>query len=750
MTDLSSGPTTRILLLSSGNATRGFARVEPKSSAAGEKPGLPSSEFTADGERRDRPQLVTGDGDGAVTLWDTVQNTRIRTLHGLDEEVIGLAVLPGGRLLATGKKGSLKIWHLDSGESAEALPGLGRDIRELSVAPSGRQAAVVADDGQLLLLDLATGKTVVTLAERDGVALAWSPDGASVAGVLAGGSLIAWNVADGAEKWRTKEDFTPKVMAFSLDGRYLAVADDANAIRVWTVGTGGGGRGFGRVDPTAAKTETSQPDAASSAATDATDTASPGPPQLLQGSQKGINALAFAPGGQGILASAGDDRMVRFWSGSRGVEITRLVAMRTGWAAVTPEGFFDGTLDGETEDRLDAISWDVDNRSFSVDGFLESYYRPGLLGHLLAGEKMSTGTLPNVSEGFTPPPKVTLELGENDPANHKITILATVEDQGSGVDEVRLFHNGKVIDPDLAEETGRTRSAQNEIRKLRFTVPMVAGSNSFQGLALSRDRIESETASILFNHPDEDPGAASLHLLVVGINNYKNRQMNLNFGVPDAKGVRDFFTTARISAASRTLVDTLFDAHATREAITQRLDLFKNTAPQDTVVIYLAGHGEAEKDAWYFIPHEVDFSDVGRLQSVAVSSALLKQSIARIGARNVVLMLDACKSGAAVGPFSGLAEHRPMATLSRATGTHVVAASTGTQLANELDLLGHGVFTYALLKGLKGASDTSPHDNRIQIKELMTYLRTQVPILTRQYKTGLQDPVINMRGENFT
>ena len=55
-------------------------------------------------------------------------------------------------------------------------------------------------------------------------------------------------------------------------------------------------------------------------------------------------------------------------------------------------------------------------------------------------------------------------------------------------------------------------------------------------------------------------------------------------------------------------------------------------------------------------------------------------------------------------------------------------------MATEFGKLGHGVFTYALLKGLSGEADGAPNDGKVTIKELEAYINDQVPELTKLYR----------------
>ena len=123
----------------------------------------------------------------------------------------------------------------------------------------------------------------------------------------------------------------------------------------------------------------------------------------------------------------------------------------------------------------------------------------------------------------------------------------------------------------------------------------------------------------------------------------------------------------------------------------------------------------------------------------------------KIGAQKVLVLIDACKSGSAMLAFAsrGVEDRKAMAQLARATGTHVVAASTKDQFAAEVKELGHGVFTYTLLEGLSGKADGSPKDGTVTVRELLTYVESRLPEISEQYKQQAQYPVVDSRGQDF-
>ncbi|MEN6622045.1 MAG: caspase family protein, partial [Smithella sp.] len=169
---------------------------------------------------------------------------------------------------------------------------------------------------------------------------------------------------------------------------------------------------------------------------------------------------------------------------------------------------------------------------------------------------------------------------------------------------------------------------------------------------------------------------------------------------------------------------------------------------QDAVLIYLAGHGENINNKLYFIPHELTYPE--REEDVklkGLSSDDMSEYMKKIKAQKILLVIDACKSGAVLIAFRGFEDRKALSQLSRATGVHIVAASSKDQFAAEVKELGHGVFTYTLLEGLGGKA-AGPGE-AVTVRKLMGYVEEQLPEITRKYKQEAQYPVVDSRGMDF-
>ena len=120
------------------------------------------------------------------------------------------------------------------------------------------------------------------------------------------------------------------------------------------------------------------------------------------------------------------------------------------------------------------------------------------------------------------------------------------------------------------------------------------------------------------------------------------------------------------------------------------------------VIFYYAGHGvpsEADKNA-YLLPVDAD----GVRTEVCLSTKRLYQTLGELNAKNVVVFMDTCFSGAQRGEDM-LASARGVALKVKAEvpqgNTIVFSAATGEETAFPYKEKGHGMFTYFLLKKLQ-------------------------------------------------
>lgn len=563
--------------------------------------------------------------------------------------------------------------------------------------------------------------------EKEQLLLSFAADGRRMVAGNRGGRLVLFDLERGAavsEIGKVSDYITS--LRISNDGRFVAVGNQAGAIAL--------------IDVTSAKTVAT-----------------------MKGHQAKVNDVRFCADGRAIISTS-DDNTTRFWDYA-GHELFSMVYFKSGdFVAITPDGRFDGTDKGL--ERLQIVKGlDL----FPLESLFDMFYTPGLVNLALSGKlgtpvatKLADVDVPTGKEGVNlidvlqPAPVVSIVSPQDGFAADRPTAEISVKaiDMGGGVDEIKLYHNSKLI-----ETSGRGFKAVvakgAEVLKT-FQVNLVSGKNVFTAKATNLQSTESMPDIINVTYDANRP-TASLYLLAVGINQYKNSTYNLNYAIPDAMAFVDIIGQKTKSIFSKVHINFVKDAEATRERILEVFNSIKqNTAPDDVFVFYYAGHGvmsDEDKPQFYLACHNVTklYGDPSELFRNGISAIELQTLSREIKAQKQLFVLDACQSGGMVELLAqrGAAEEKAIAQLARSTGTYWFTASGSDQFASEFRELGHGVFTYGLLEGLSCKADGGDKDAKITVKELSAYLEDLIPELTQKYKGRSQYPRLYGFGQDF-
>lgn len=243
----------------------------------------------------------------------------------------------------------------------------------------------------------------------------------------------------------------------------------------------------------------------------------------------------------------------------------------------------------------------------------------------------------------------------------------------------------------------------------------------------------------------------SLWVLSVGISRYNDRALHLKYADNDALKMADTLKNLKGGIFSEVRVQTLLNEHATRSSILSAMaEHLGKAAPDDVVFIFVAGHGakNVQTGSYYFVPYNADFQNL-LFEGLKWSDFDEAVKIISGNVNKVVLVLDTCHSGAINVAMRGPATGEDLAaTLRAATGLYILSASKGGETSVEgpdfkfpSETGGHGAFTYALLKGLKGEANYDKNAY-LTIGELFDYVAAQVPRMTN----GRQHPYSKIEG----
>jgi len=485
---------------------------------------------------------------------------------------------------------------------------------------------------------------------------------------------------------------------------------------------------------------------------------------FLKGHQSYVRQVRWLA--NGILVSSGNDNTIRFWDAVKGVELAKLVLFTNGgWVVVTPNGQFDAS-----EDAMKKLYYVQGVETIPLDNLYEKFYAPNLLARILEKDALP---IPDVDVNkLASPPKVkmtfdverNLVVGDDvtklDWTNENISVKVNAECTEDAIDEIRLYLNGKLIDG-----TSRNLVVEDDNKKSlskSFTIKLAPGINNFKAIALNTQRTESQPDETDVNYipakniPAPTVDDVTLHLVVIGINNYKNPKYNLNYASADASSFKDEIQQNNSGIFSKTKLYFITDEEAMKDKIEATFNtVIKEAKPQDLFIFYYAGHGvmsdNKDKKEFYIVPYDVTqlYGAEDALAQKGISASELQEFSKNIPAQKQLFILDACQSAGMIDAIAmrGAAEEKAIAQLARSTGSHWLTASGSEQFAAEFSQLGHGVFTYALLQGLKGGAANG--DKQITVNELKAYLEIQVPELSQKYKGSPQYPASYGYGNDF-
>jgi hypothetical protein len=157
--------------------------------------------------------------------------------------------------------------------------------------------------------------------------------------------------------------------------------------------------------------------------------------------------------------------------------------------------------------------------------------------------------------------------------------------------------------------------------------------------------------------------------------------------------------------------------------------LSRRVTAETDVILYFAGHGVADlkTHAPFLLPNDAD-PNYPAQTGYALNE--LYERLAALGARSVTVFIDACFSGSTRDGTSLYAGARDVVVsvehpALRSETMAVFTASSGAQFASVAPDRQHGLFTYWVLKGLRGDADADA-DHRISVGELGQYIRARV------------------------
>lgn len=700
--------------------------------------------LSADGRK-----LIKGKIGSKARMWDIASGNTIMEYIGHQSAVIAHAMLQEEDLLVTGDgNGEVIVWQLSTGEQISVLKGHRDPVFDLEISHDQTKIAGSSWDGTVYVWDLSSGQVISNIYFENVSAynIAFSPNDLYLALGKLDKTLEIWEYTT---KRKVKElightGFVTQIR-WDAHNELISTGSDGMVIR-WDVGT--------ELIREKWRFEDSQYDmlylgkdkmitAGADRVIRLIDRTSGQVLRELHGHQAAITSLSVNEE-EGLLVSADVDEVIKVWKMDTWEEFFEHVQVgESDWMVRTTDGHFYAT-----DRAIKNVHFVKGLQAYQLDQFFDEFYTPGLLPKLWEGEKKKEGTIQGLLDKSPPPEVMFGSLA--DQSDEQATIYLRVVDTGGGIKDVQIFQNGKRLDPtaiDLQE-----RKKEGTTSTYSFTAPLVSGHNVFTAIATSKGNLASKRATTELFSDASTPGS-TCHVLAIGINAYKNPNLNLNYARDDAESFVQSIKDVGSSLYADVKVRRQYDRDATKADILIALDqIAKEVELNDVFILYYAGHGSVIDDNFYFIPTEATRLYEGNaLEKQAINALDLQEKLKKIRALKQVIIMDACQSGQSVELLAerGALEEKAISQLSRSAGIHVMAAAGSEQFATEFVKIGHGLFTYLLLEALSGKADGAPKDGKITIFEIKSFLDDQVPEYSLKYKGKPQYPYSFSRGRDF-
>lgn len=419
--------------------------------------------------------------------------------------------------------------------------------------------------------------------------------------------------------------------------------------------------------------------------------------------------------GRWVIAGLGDGT-VHWYERATGRERLGLFLHTNGadWVAWRPDGYYASSPGGDEfvgwlVNRGDQLSPDL----YRAVQFERRLYRPDLLHRALgtAASDAALGDQVAATLRELAPPRVNL-LSVLPVANaDAVRVTFQVEATGHPIHEVGVYLDGipaLTVDQRGVAATERERLVRTVTLPVRSRYPDVrVEAESEEALGLDQSSAVDATAAVVA------PRTGTLWILAVGVSSfdYLPQLEPLPFASNDAQDIAGSLTAHRggLYAAVRTVV--LSDRGTevpSKRNIDKRLRELEQMKPEDTLVLFLASHGDTDGAEYYFLPRDASLTDVqllihaqqqhvrlgDRKLDSLLSGSELMAALRRLPGRRI-LALDTChpRVDGASDPFS-------LIKRSASAQMAILSAAQASESSYDSARKPHGAFSLALLDAM--------------------------------------------------
>ncbi len=600
--------------------------------------------------------------DELIRVWDLTRVKKIFTLSGHSGKVNTAVFSPDGKKVLSGSEDkTIKLWDVTTGEELSSFTGHSDSVYHIKYFSGGKRAISAAEDNRVKVWEISTGKeeasyslpafasdlSVVYLTE-DRKALLYSSE-----------VIILWDLVQ-EESVAEREKFGHPVtsMDFSRDGiqallgygKTVFSVNEDYTILLFDIVKGGpysAATFSGHTSPVTSVFLSSDGNKMLSGEENGTvilwDTQTAEPLRTYAGgSGKVIKAVLSEDGATGLVAYKNSIRILNIVTG----DWVELIINRDNdeWLVMDPEKHWDSSKNGG---ELVAVVrgmevWNIDQfavRNNRPDTILNNlpntdrelishYYRQYLRRLYRLGLKET-----DLTKDYHIP---RAEIRSSEQDGKFMTLDIAFSDNMKMLKSYNIYVN----DVPLFGTYGKPLSGYK--RNVMETLELTAGENKMEVSCMNEAGAESYRSAVHAWNDRRTEG--DLYFIGFGVSKYENEALNLRYADKDAEDLTRLFETT-VRGYNRVLARTYTNEEVTRDNIIETKKLLLQASVDDTVVLFISGHGVYDRDeyaTYYFLTHETDLENLAR---TAINFEQLEELLQGIPPRKKLFLMDTCGSG---------------------------------------------------------------------------------------------------------
>ncbi len=480
-----------------------------------------------------------------------------------------------------------------------------------------------------------------------------------------------------------------------------------------------------------------------------------------------VRDLAPSPDGRFLLSGSGD-QTVRLWNLKTRELIVTFVATQDGeWVMWTPQGFYASSPGADG-----MVGWQINHGSEREADYITAAQlrrhlnRPDIVTRAIelssaeAAVKEAPGANFKLDDLLAKPmPKLRIIepvpirshhsplTGDFPKSVPTLRVIAPAPDLGmqdgdaklqielepvaDPVKVIRIQVNGRQIAEYLpVQGAGFAPGAHT------FSIPLSRGENKVTIAAINETGETKESVTLIHESQGRLDKRGVLYILAIGVDKYPNMPGNdLRYAGADAVAFAEA-TEKRMGPLYEKVVKRVLingGAEADMPTATHVLDalgMLRFAQENDTILVFVSGHGANEGQNYRFLPTDAAFDEKGFRPASIVPWFAFQEALEAAKGRRI-MFIDTCHSGNAYNQRLGNESYH--------ANIIVYSSARWDQLALENEQLGggHGLFTYAVVEGVNGAA--SGPDGAVTSEGLRDFVRERVKELAAQLK-GEQKP----------